>query len=426
MDLQRYALETLRHQILQVRSRNVQDGALLVVDNGTGEVLAYAGNAGDVGSARYVDGTQALRQAGSTLKPFLYGLAFDRRLLTPVSMIDDSALDVPVPGGIYRPRNYDNFFRGLVTARTALASSLNVPAVKTLGLVGVESLVGALRDFGFRDLRPADYYGPSLALGSADVRLWDLAGAYRALANGGVYQPLRLTFGEVPGTRRQALSTAAAFLVSDVLSDREGRSATFSLESPLSTRFWTAVKTGTSKDMRDNWCVGYSDRYTVAVWVGNFSGEPMWDVSGVTGAAPVWLEIMNWLHRDRSSRAPVPPPGIESREVEIAGLGHNRREWFLSGTETSLVKRAASPSTARIAYPAPGTVIALDPDIPAGSQRVFFEVEHAGPSQRWRLDGEDIGECRPLVLWEPRPGKHRLALLDGAGSLLDTVDFEVR
>ena len=297
--------ETLQQHILSVQGQNVHDGAALVADNKSGEILAYVGNVGALASARFVDGTQARRQAGSTLKPFLYGLAFDKRILTPASLLDDAPLDVPAMNGIYRPENYDKQFHGLVPARTALASSLNIPAVKVLNLVGVECFVQKLGDLGFEKLQAADFYGSSLALGAADVTLWELVNAYRSLANGGVWSPLCLTFEENPNlTSRQVLSAGSAFLVSDILSDRESRSETFHLESPLSTRYWTAVKTGTSKDMRDNWCVGFSDHYTVGVWAGNFSGDPMWNVSGITGAAPAWIEIMNWLHRGLAE----PPP----------------------------------------------------------------------------------------------------------------------
>jgi len=425
-DLQRYALESLQHHILAVASQNVRDGALLAVENQTGDVLAYVGNPGVISSARFVDGVRALRQAGSTLKPFLYGVAFDRRILTPSSLIDDSALDIPVPGGVYRPRNYDDEFHGLVTARTALASSLNVPAVKTLNLVGVDKLVDTLGKLGFEELRSPEFYGPSLALGSADITLWDLVNAYRTLSNGGTWGSLKLVFEEEPTERRRVLSPAAAFLLSDILSDRESRSRTFSLESPLSTRFWTAVKTGTSKDMRDNWCVGYSDRYTVGVWVGNFSGEPMWNVSGVTGAAPVWLEVMNWLHHASVSVPPMPPAGLVSRAVELADFGRVRREWFLRGTESAVVSAAFVHAHSRISYPAAGTVIALDPDIPVGSQKVFFEAEPGGSDLGWVLDGVPAGSADSLVLWSPLKGKHRLALVDGAKRILDSVEFEVR
>lgn len=189
--LQAFTAEALRRHILSVKEQNVHDGAALVVENRSGDVLAYVGNIGSEASARYVDGVRAMRQAGSTLKPFVYALAFDRRFLTPVSLIEDSPLDIPVQGGIYRPQNYDNRFHGVVTARTALASSLNVPAVKTLNLLGVDSFVAALRVLGFGGIRTPEFYGPSLALGSADVTLWDLVNAYRALANGGVWSSLR-------------------------------------------------------------------------------------------------------------------------------------------------------------------------------------------------------------------------------------------
>src|SRR5262249_9340817 len=148
-------------------------------------------------------------------------------------------------------------FRGLVSVRTALASSLNVPAVRTLGLVGADAMVQQLQSLGFAGLVEAgDFYGPSLALGSADVTLWEMVGAYRALAAGGVWSPLRMTPGETPLESRRVYSEEGAFLVSSILSDRDSRSVTFGLENPLATRFWTAVKTGTSKEMRDNWAVG--------------------------------------------------------------------------------------------------------------------------------------------------------------------------
>ncbi|MFN8006002.1 MAG: penicillin-binding transpeptidase domain-containing protein [Terriglobia bacterium] len=189
-------------------------------------------------SARFVDGVQAKRQAGSTLKPFLYGLVFEKRILTPASFIDDAPLDVPASNGLYRPENYDWTFRGLVSARTALASSLNIPAVKVLNLVGVEAFVQKLRDLGIDDLQTADFYGSSLALGAADVTLWELVNAYRTLANGGLWSPLQMTFEAVPeAPTRRALTVDAAFLIADVLSDRESRSETFHLESPLSTRY---------------------------------------------------------------------------------------------------------------------------------------------------------------------------------------------
>ena len=430
-NLQRVATETLRRHLLAVRAQRVQDGAVLVVDNATGDVLAYVGGSGELSSARYVDGVRAARQAGSTLKPFLYGLALDQRLLTPASLIEDTPLEIPVTGGLYRPQDYDERFRGLVSARTALGSSLNIPAVRALELVGPEAFVQQLRRLGFSGLRESgDFYGPALALGSADVSLWELVNAYRTLANGGTWGPLRMAPDERPGGGpRRLYSQGAAFLVSHILADRQARSATFGLENPLATRFWTAVKTRTSKEMRDNWCVGYSRRYTVGVWVGNFSGEPMRDVSGITGAAPVWLDIMAWLHRDTPSAPPEPPAGILTRSVSFPEDAEPARtEWFLPGTEPPT---PAAPGTLaggfpRILAPASGTLIALDPDIPAQLQRIAFEAQATDERLRWALDGTDLGPATQPVLWEPRPGRHTLALVDAAARPHATVTFTVR
>jgi len=426
--IQRVAIESLSRHLLAARERHVRDGAVLVVDNQTGDVLAYVGGSGPLSSAPHVDGVRARRQAGSALKPFLYGLALDQRLLTPASLLEDVPTDLSVAGGLYRPKNYDERFKGLLTLRTALAGSVNVPAVRTLDLVGVEAFAEQLRRLGVEGLTESgDYYGPSLALGSADVSLWELVNAYRTLANGGVGSPLRLTPEDGrERARRRLYSEQAAFLVSNILADRESRSVTFGLENPLATRFWSAVKTGTSTEMRDNWCVGYSRRFTVGVWVGNFSGEPMRDVSGVTGAAPVWLEVMAWLHRAVPSSPPSPPAGVVSRPVKFPRqVEPDRVEWFLTGTEPQAEAEPLAAAHPRIVSPVEGTIIALDPDIPPLRQRVVFEAHAIGTPVRWVLDGTALGSARDLVFWNPHPGRHSLSLVDD-GRHLDTVTFEVR
>jgi len=303
---------------------------------------------------------------------------------------------------------------------------------------------------GFRDLKESDYYGPSLALGAVDVTLWDLANGYRSLANSGVWRPLRVMSettrnsrlpdgGAIDGTdildasgqsgkniSRKVLSPETAFILADILSDRESRSMTFSLESPLATRFWTAVKTGTSKDMRDNWCVGFSSRYTVGVWVGNFSGAPMRDVSGITGAAPIWQDIMSWLHRDLASPPPAAPPGVVGADSAFTDAAEPaRREWFLDGTEPprSVPVRSRAP---RIIAPTDGAIIAIDPDIPAPRQRVAFTADPARPDLRWVLDGSDVGPAAQTTLWRPVRGRHRLSLIDAQARPLGEVRFEVR
>jgi penicillin-binding protein 1C len=425
--LQRFALDSLRQQLLALRDRNVNDGAVVVLDNHSGEILAYVGNAGDSS----VDGVAALRQAGSTLKPFLYELAIEKRRLTAASVLDDSPIDISTPGGLYIPQNYDKEFKGYVSVRTSLASSLNVPAVRTLVLLGMDVFHDRLRALGFSSLtESAEFYGYSLALGSAEVSLLDLANAYRALADGGTWSPATLVprnERDSAGLRRQVLDPRAGFIVADILSDRAARSVTFGLSNELATSRWTAVKTGTSKDMRDNWCIGFSEKYTVGVWVGNFDGKPMWDVSGVTGAAPVWRDVMDYLHRNVSSRAPVAPRGVVGQQIAYQPqIESSRREWFVAGTESAKIEVLGDAKRVpKIRYPGNGTIIAVDPDIPEPQQRVFFQAQ-AGGGYLWQLDGAVLGKAMEDVAWRPAPGEHVVKLVDDVGKVVDTVRFQVR
>jgi penicillin-binding protein 1C len=428
-EVQRFALDRLAHHLLALRAQNVGNGAVLVMENRTGEVLAYVSYSSDPALSGFVDGVKAKRQAGSTLKPFLYGLALDRRLLTPASLLDDSPLDVPVFSGIYHPRNYESQFHGLVPVRIALASSLNVPAVRVISLVGLEDFLSKLRALGIRGLEEeGDFYGPALALGSGDVSLLELVNAYRTLANGGNWSEIRFdSREEANSSRSRVFSREAAFLISDILSDREARSPTFGLENPLATRFWTAVKTGTSKDMRDNWCIGYSRKYTVGVWVGNFSGEPMWNVSGISGAAPIWVEVMNRLHRNEGNPRIEPPPGLVKAPIEFPqGMHPPREEWFIRGTEPSLPEAKSPSPHQRILYPPPGSVFALDPDIPRDLQKVFFTLQAPQQGVFWVLNGQPLPSLGKATPWSPEPGKFHLALRDGEGRIIDSVLFEVR
>jgi len=424
--VQRFAAETLRRQLLELDGRNVRDGAVLVVDNASGDILAYVGSAGASSTARWVDGVQGLRQAGSTLKPFLYSLGIERGHITAASVLDDSPVKLETGNGLYTPQDYDRDFKGLVSVRRALASSLNVPAVRTLVLLGVEAFRDRLRDLGYDSLtEDGAYYGYSLALGSAEVTLAAQANAYRTLANGGVWSPLRLRPDEPKREGRRVIGAPAAWIVADILSDPAARSTTFGLDNPLRPRFWAAVKTGTSKDMRDNWCIGFSRDYTVGVWVGNFEGDSMQGVSGISGAAPAWLEIMDALHPGEVN-GPPPPAGVVRSALRYdPPIEPHRTEWFIAGTETGAVRlveeRDAAP---RIEAPVQGTVVALDPDIPADNQRVIFRARGPGRAQ-WALDSRPAGPAARPYPWAPHPGVHTLALVDSARTL-DEVRFEVR
>lgn len=409
-NLQRRVQAALTSQLATLEAEDVEDGAVLVTDNASGDVLAYVGSRRGA-RQQFVDGVRAPRQAGSTLKPFLYAQAIEQGLLTAVSQLDDSAVAITTPSGQYVPQNYDRRFRGRVSVRTALAGSLNVPAVRTLLLLGLDPFHERLLQLGLPLAQAADYYGYALALGSSEVDLWSLTNAYRTLANGGASSEAQVVPGQKP--RTQKIAPAAAFVVSDILADRAARSVTFGLENPLATPFWSAVKTGTSKDMRDNWCVGYSRRVTVGVWVGNFDGRPMRGVSGVTGAAPVWLDVMQMLP-PADPTAPAPPAGVERR----AG------EWFVAGSAPA--RRAAAVAESRIAYPGDGAILALDPDIPPAMQRVYLEAT-GGAGAVFFLDDRRMGDAGQAVPWSPVAGRHVLELRGiQDGKILDRVQFQVR
>ena len=442
-DVQRVALQSLQRHLRELQGHNVEDGAVLVLDNASGQVLAWVGSSGSLSQAHEVDGVLAQRQPGSTLKPFLYAQAVQQRRLTAASLIEDSAAHINTGAGLYIPQNYDRRFKGWVSARVALASSLNVPAVRTLAMVGVEDFYQQLAQLGLGLPQPAGYYGYSLALGSSELDLLRLTNAYRALANGGRWQPIAPLVAPLhpapsaPPAQRQAIGPQAAFIVGDILSDSLARAPTFGLDSVLTTRFWSAVKTGTSKDMRDNWAIGWSQHYTVGVWVGNASGAAMHEVSGSSGAAPVWAQVLGYLHRAQPSLAPPPPAGVVQHSVQFAagqGLDANRQEWFLSGTEqTRFVRDDKAPRTApagdeknfapRIDSPASGTILALDPDIPPAQQRLWLRA--SSPAVRWRLNGHILGTGAQLA-WLPMPGQHVLEIVDAQGRRLDAVTVQVR
>ncbi len=470
--LQRFAVQTLTQHLRELRGRNVEDGAVLVLDNATGAVLAWVGSSGQLSQASEVDGVLALRQPGSTLKPFLYAQAIAERRLTAASLVDDSPAHIATASGLYIPQNYDRQFKGWVSVRTALAASLNVPAVRTLVMVTPDAFHRQLGAVGMPLRESGDYFGFSLALGSPEVPLLHLTNAYRTLANGGRASAVAVSASTTDGKPRfsPALDARAAFIVGDILSDGNARARTFGTDSVLATRFWTAVKTGTSKDMRDNWAVGWSERYTVGVWVGNASGAAMHDVSGTSGAAPIWSAVMGFLHAREPSRAPKTPAGLVQAAVRfgpapsVAGQDASapqpmeaaRQEWFVPGTQQAVFaidtgavsaygtsargqkesKNAATPAAAskpatastgaaaRITAPASGTIIALDPDIPPTRQRLRFTATGDGVLL-WRMDGKPLGRG-PRVAWLPWPGRHVVQLTNAQGQVLDEIRLEVR
>lgn len=412
-NFQKQAYESLRKNLALIQDKNVRDGAVLVLDNKTGEVLVYVGGIEDYSSAKYVDAIQSYRQAGSTLKPFLYALAIDKKYITATSILVDSPLDIDVTRGMYRPSNYDREFSGPVFVKQALASSLNIPAVRLVQMTGVDPFFEKIRMLGFQNLKDSDYYGYSLALGTLDVSLWDLTHAYHILANSGRSQDGKIHY-----------SPESSYIISNILSNRSNRSLTFGLENSLSTRYWTAVKTGTSQDMRDNWCIGYSEKYTVGVWIGNFSGEPMYNVTGITGAAPIWREVMDYLHANTSSQEGIVPKGLQL----VYG------DYYLTGTEPDRnpllsiqeIRNTNQELAAKITYPIEGMILAYDPDIPKEFQKILFQASGNTQGLLWQLNGKNLGLAIKPYSWQVQKGKFNLFLISEKNRNIQSVSFEVR
>jgi penicillin-binding protein 1C len=351
IELQSVVEGEVRHTVDVLRDRGVEDAAAVVLDNESGEVLAWVGSP-DFWAANdgQTDMVVSARQPGSALKPFLYGLALDRGL-TAASVLPDIPKSYATATGSYAPRNYDRRFRGPVRAREALASSYNVPAVELAARMGTGSLLHTLHLAGFESLqRDADYYGLGLALGNGDVTLVELANGYRALANGGEWRPW--SWRLVPrssahgGGRnsQRVISRVASAIVLDMLSDATARIPAFGTSTPFDFPFPVAVKTGTSRHFTDNWSVATTRGFTVAVWAGNFSGRPMQGVSGVAGAGPL-------LHRVVMEVAKRVPPGVLTTPAEagavsvpvcrLSGLRATAdcaqlSEWFVPGTAPNM------------------------------------------------------------------------------------------
>lgn len=339
----------IRGHLKQLRQKNVGNASVIVIDNATMEVRALVGSA-DYFDARIqgqVNGVLARRQPGSAVKPFLYALALEGPF-TAADAIPDIPTSIPDEGGDYIPENYDRRYHGPVRLRQALACSYNVPAVRVLRVVGREHFLQRLLAAGLVSLdQPSSHYGYGLTLGNGEVTLLELAQAYAALANGGMLRPARL-LGPIrmldgsspvlpPADSVRVFSEQVSWLISDILRDPDARGPAFghSFRFP----FDCAVKTGTTKDYRDNLTLGYTTRYTVGVWVGNFDGTPMQGVSGVTGAGQIFEDVMMLLHTAHEHTPPPPfpaPAGIVHLEVcSVSGslpnehCGNIMRESFL-------------------------------------------------------------------------------------------------
>ncbi|MDB4947196.1 MAG: Multimodular transpeptidase-transglycosylase [Labilithrix sp.] len=319
-DLQRDAEGIARTHAARLRAQGAGGMAVVVVDNASGEVLAEVGSADyfDAANAGAVDVVHRRRQAGSTLKPFLYARAFEKGL-SPMAALADVPTDLGGTGAVYAPDNFDGAFAGPVAAREALAGSLNVPAVRLVAELGAREAVRVLRGAGLALKEGAERYGASIALGSAEVSPLELAGAYVTLARGGEHVTLRNRTGAPAALGERAFEPASVALVSDALSDSLARVRGLHARGPFELPFPVALKTGTSTGYRDGWTCGYTRERTVVVWVGNASGAPTSKLTGATGAGPVFFDVMKRAMRDVPSRAPLFDAAL-TEEAEVCAL----------------------------------------------------------------------------------------------------------
>ena len=339
--LQDRVQELLADEAPRLYKRGGRSAAAVVIDNATGDLLAVVGAAFENNPlwGQYNAAT-AVRQPGSALKPFLYAAALVKGF-TAATLASDVERPFADTWGVFLPENYDQKSHGPVRYREALAQSLNIAAVDTLARTGLDPFADMLAGAGLTTLtRRPGYYGLGLALGSGGVRLVDLTNAYAALARGGLWKPYRLLRGEPPAEdERRILDERVAYVIADILSDGNARAGQFGQGSVLTTPYWTAVKTGTSKGYHDNWTVGFSDQVTIGVWVGDPTGKAMRRVSGVEGAGQMWRRLMNELTNGQS-RAPQEPKGLTHMQVcAVSGMKRGPAcdggldEIFLPGSE---------------------------------------------------------------------------------------------
>jgi penicillin-binding protein 1C len=352
--LQADAAGIIRSQRRSLDRHGAHAVAVAVLDNVRGEWLAWEGS-GDYFDAEHggtIDGVVSPRQPGSALKPFTYALAFDAGY-EPSSVLADVPSHFPTAeaGVVYSPRNYDGRYRGPMRARAALAGSENVPAVALLSELGPPSLVRFLRRAGFTTFdKTVSHYGLGITLGNAEVRLDELVAAYASLARGGLFvAPTGVAGASRSGDARPLVSERAAFWTTDILSDDAAREFAFGRGSHLEFPFPVAAKTGTSQGYRDNWAVGYTREVTVGVWVGNFDRTPLRNSSGVTGAGPIFHQMMLAAARrygsaDALSTSPGSTPAHTARDTVCTLSGMRANEWCPSRTfEWVAVERGRLP-----------------------------------------------------------------------------------
>lgn len=444
----------IHNNIARLSEANVTNAAAIVIDRRTMDILGYVGSVDffDPLIDGEVDGVQSYRQPGSALKPFTYALAMEQGAHA-ATLIPDIPTYETTYSGDFHPRNYDEKYHGMVRLRTALACSYNIPAVRVCGNLGTDMLLNRLHDLGFHSLDKSPiHYGIGLTLGNGEVSLFELVRAYSVFCFNGCVSNVRAILhinGDVqPHALRskRIFPSQIAYIISDILADNQARSPAFGEYSPLNLPFFCAVKTGTSKDYRDNWCIGFTDDYLVGVWVGNFDGSPMYKVSGITGAAPIFRDIMLMMHRNKSPCTPLQPAGLirhtictitgerasekcQNRIEEIFIHGHEPIA-LCHGHSDSIQSYHYMPELAHsdrkttsefmISFPDNNDIFKIDPILRKEHQQLRFRITSQYVLQQvtWYVDDMIIGtHSYPFsILWQLAPGTH---VIDAQGVTAD-------
>jgi penicillin-binding protein 1C len=456
LDLQMTTERLVRSHLSALNRHDITQAAVVVIENATGAIRAM------VGSENYavsqINGATQLRSCGSTLKPFIYLDAIDKRLLTAASLLPDTPDAIQNEYADYDPQNYNQRYLGPVRLREALGCSLNVPAVFALSRLGARPAFYQLQKWGFDFPQGLADYGAGFVLGNAETRLVDLAAAYAGLARGGTAMRAKFLASEHQLIRRIASSEATA-IITDILCDNEARQKSFGLNSPLAFEQRIAAKTGTSSDFRDTWTVGFDKEHTVAVWAGNFDGRPMRDTFAVRAATPLWAAVMQeLLRRDHPLDPPMENERLVRHEIcKATGLLPSRfnaaklNELFLAGTEPredssdyfandgklllpdAYARWCASRdntvgahvrSEFRITSPPANARYVMDPVLPPSQQMVELTAAVATDVE-WFVNNERILPQRDMrFFWQLAPGEWNVRAVSHVGTAEAMITVE--
>ena len=454
LNLQNSTQIILEKRLQDLKISNVKNGAVLIVDHKTNEILSWvvAGDSNPEYPGSAIDAVTTPRQPGSTLKPLLYTLALENGF-TAATLIDDSPLSESVGVGMHTYHNYSRIHYGKISLREALGNSLNIPAVKTLQEVSTGKFLKTLHKLGIESLKNhPDIYGDGLALGNGEITLYELVQAYTTLARHGQFKPLVFTKNEPENSdffvrvrkhraenrsvyqihedssteltqlsrKKRIFSKESTSLIANILSDPKARTREFGASGLLNFPIQTAVKTGTSNDYRDAWAVGFNHRYTVGVWMGNMDRDSMKKITGSAGPAFVLRSVFSELNQHKQTKPLYLSPELVKtticKETGLTPTKENKctpfNEWFISGTEPTESKQIVTkPRAIRIQQPSPNLQMAMDPRIPDHKEHFRFSLNQSKGIQKvkWVLDDQLLAESTEgSYHWKLEKGSHQL------------------